>query len=122
MIIEMIEKFEGKVVRPNVVVKVNGVKRRMRIDTGADISVVDENLLKNIEPTRSVVVMGFDGKTGDRTTERVNIYPVTIEFDGKMFETEAFGASRDVGLLGMNIISQCNLQMSCGICILEIIE
>jgi predicted aspartyl protease len=119
MIIEMREKFEGTVCRPVVTVKVNGIEREMRIDTGADKTVVDEELLRNIHSTKTLKVLGFDGKAKE---EKVNIYPVTIEFDDRVFEIEAFGASRNCGLLGMDILSQCELHMARGICILEVVE
>jgi len=82
------------------------VKRRAKLDTGADISVIPEDLVGSLElvPAATVSTHAFDCSSDEHRT-----YFVNILLNGMRFEyVEVVAAGREV-LVGRDILNQLKI-------------
>jgi predicted aspartyl protease len=82
---------------------------RMQLDTGADVCVLSETLIKalNLEPNREIVVEGYDG-----IAHRVETYLVIIEVEGYRLEgIEVIASPIKDHLLGRNVLNHFTITL-----------
>ncbi len=81
----------------------------MQLDTGADVCVLSETLIKalNLEPNREIVVEGYDG-----IAHRVETYLVIIEVEGYRLEgIEVIASPIKDHLLGRNVLNHFTITL-----------
>jgi hypothetical protein len=109
-------KVEGKVLPINLfTISVNGIDAPARIDTGADISMIPENLIDYSREKRQIKIMDHAGNIRDK----IQTYNIFIVFDKRRFDIDVLPRKDFLCLIGMDIIRHCHLEMQGGICILE---
>lgn len=85
-------------------------KSKAKIDTGADISVIPDNWVKEwgLVPARVLPTLGYDRKREERPT-----YFVNISFDKFKFDfTEVISSDRENVLIGRDILNNLNISLN----------
>jgi predicted aspartyl protease len=96
---------------PYTEVRVNGRRLEVRLDTGADITMLPVSYLDMTLPLRTIrIQMADGGKSVLRT------YRAIVEIEGKEFDIDALPTLDNIrGLLGMDVLKDCYLYMAGGV-------
>jgi len=80
-----------------------------KLDTGADISVIPEDLVEelNLQPSGEEPVLGYDGSLSIKRK-----YFVYISFSGFSFFTDVLSSPRSNVLLGRDVLNQLRIFLS----------
>lgn len=83
----------------------------MRIDTGADISVVPRTVLSHhVFPVRHLYTRGHLGDV-----QRSSVYKCRLNIEGMDFDAEVITTEADIGLLGMDFLKDYDVRLCGGI-------